>query len=183
MKVMTVKQIPNFITALRIVGTIVLLFIEPFTIGFYGLYTFCGFTDILDGYVARKYHAVSALGSRLDSIADILYYAVMIIKILPVLLKVLPGYVWCMFWTVVGLRILSYIIAAIRYRCLASLHTYMNKASGMAAFLVPYFIEHDIAVGYCTLLGVIVGAATLEELLIHIVHKDYRANRKTIFAQ
>ena len=183
MKVMTVKQIPNFITALRIVGTIVLLFIEPFTIGFYGLYTFCGFTDILDGYIARKYHAISALGSRLDSIADILYYAVMIIKILPVLLKVLPGYVWCMFWTVVGLRILSYIIAAIRYRCLASLHTYMNKASGLAAFLVPYFIEHDIAVGYCTLLGVIVGAATLEELLIHIVHKDYRANRKTIFAQ
>ena len=180
---MTVKQLPNFISCLRIVGTITLLFIEPLTIGFYVLYTSCGFTDILDGFIARKFNATSELGSKLDSIADILYYAVMIIKILPILIKILPMYVWYMLFGVIIVRLISYIIAAFRYKRLVSHHTYMNKASGFSAFLVPYFIEHSIAVEYCTLLGVIVSAATLEELLMHIICKEFREDVKTIFGK
>ncbi len=178
---MTIKQIPNFITALRIAGTFIMLFMEPFTIGFYALYTFCGFTDILDGYIARKHNLISELGARLDSIADILYYAVMILIILPVLIEVLPVYIWYMFFGVVFVRILSYVIAAIRYKRFASHHTYMNKVSGFSAFLMPYFIKQAIGVEYCTLLGIIVSTATLEELLMHIVCKEYHPDMKTIF--
>lgn len=180
---MTMKHVPNFITGLRILGTAVLFFIEPFSALFFVLYTLCGLTDILDGYVARKYDATSELGSRLDSIADILYYAVMIIKILPTLLKVLPVYIWYMFWSVVFVRIVSYVLAAIRYKCLAAHHTYMNKASGFFSFLVPYFIKTPVAVQFCTILGVVVMVATLEELFMHILHKDYRADVKTIFSK
>ena len=177
------KKVPNFITSLRILGTAVLLFIEPFTIGFYVLYTFCGLTDVLDGLIARKFDAISELGSKLDSVADVLYYAVMIIKILPVLVEILPAYVWYMLYGVIFVRIISYFIAAVRYKRLASHHTYMNKASGFSAFLVPYFIKQSIGVEYCTLLGVIVSAATLEELLMHIIHKEYRSDMKTIFCK
>ncbi len=180
---MTIKKIPNFISCLRIAGTLVLLFIEPFTVGFYLLYTFCGLTDVLDGFIARKYDAMSELGSKLDSIADVLYYAVMIIKILPVLIEILPMYVWYMLFGVIVVRIISYIIAAFRYKRLASHHTYMNKVSGFSAFLVPYFVKQTIAVEYCTLLGVIVSAATLEELLMHIIHKEYRSDMKTLFCK
>ncbi len=180
---MTMKNVPNFITSLRILGTTVLLFIEPFTTGFYVLYTFCGLTDVLDGLIARKYNAVSELGSKLDSVADILYYAVMIIKILPVLIEILPMYVWYMLFGVIFTRVISYIIAAVRYKRLASHHTYMNKVSGLSAFLVPYFIKQSVGVTYCTLLGVIVSFATLEELLMHIIHKEYRADMKTLFCK
>lgn len=177
------KNVPNFITCIRILGTIILLFIEPFTTGFYVLYAFCGATDILDGLIARKYNAISEFGSKLDSIADIFYYMVMVFKILPVLVKILPIYVWYMLFGVVAVRIISYIIAAVRYKCMASHHTYLNKISGFSAFLAPYFVTQSIGDVYCTVVGVIVSIASLEELLMHIVFKEYRADMKTIFCK
>ena len=180
---MTMKNVPNFITCIRILGTAILLFIEPFTIGFFVLYTVCGVTDILDGLIARKCNAISELGSKLDSIADIFYYMVMVFKILPVLVKILPVYVWYMLFGVVVIRVLSYLIAAVRYRCLASHHTYLNKVSGFSAFLAPYFVTESIGDVYCTVVGVIVSIATLEEFMMHIVFKEYRADMKTIFCK
>jgi len=180
---MTMKKVPNFITSLRIFGTAVLLFVEPFTIGFYVLYTFCGLTDVLDGLIARKYNAISELGSKLDSIADIVYYAVMLIKILPLLIEILPIYVWYIIIGAIIIRVLSYTIAAVKYKCMASHHTYMNKISGFFVFLVPYFVKLSIGDVYCTLVGIITGLASLEELLMHIIHKEYRAELKTIFCK
>lgn len=180
---MTMKYVPNFITCIRILGTILLLFIEPFTVGFLVLYTFCGLTDVLDGWIARKYNAISEFGSKLDSIADIFYYMMMVFKLLPVLIKILPIYVWYMFLGAVGVRLLSYIIAAVRYKCLASHHTYLNKLSGFSAFFAPYFVNQSIGVVYCTVIGTIICIATLEEFMMHIIFKEYRADMKTIFCK
>ena len=83
---------PNICTMLRIVGTVGLLLIRPLTLPFYLLYTFCGITDVLDGTIARATNSTSEFGARLDSIADLIFYAVMIVKFFPILLEVLP--VW-----------------------------------------------------------------------------------------
>ena len=40
---------------------------------FYALYTVAGFSDMIDGAVARKTDTVSELGSKLDAIADIVF--------------------------------------------------------------------------------------------------------------
>ena len=71
---------PNICTMLRIVGTVGLLLIRPLTLPFYLLYTFCGITDVLDGTIARATNSTSEFGARLDSIADLIFYAVMIVK-------------------------------------------------------------------------------------------------------
>ena len=81
---------PNICTMLRIVGTVGLLLIRPLTLPFYLLYTFCGITDVLDGTIARATNSTSEFGARLDSIADLIFYAVMIVKFFPILLEVLP---------------------------------------------------------------------------------------------
>ena len=52
---------------------------------FYALYTVAGFSDMIDGAVARKTDTVSELGSKLDTIADIVFVAVCLVKLLPVL--------------------------------------------------------------------------------------------------
>jgi len=179
---MKMKHVPNIISVFRILGTVILLFIEPFSVVFFILYAFCGLTDVMDGYVARKYDATSEIGSKLDSIADILYYGVMVIRILPVLLKVLPAYLWYMFWSVIFVRFVSYMIAAIRYRCLAAHHTYLNKVSGFFAFLTPFFARTPILVGFCIILGLVTMIAALEEVVMHVKYKEYRPDLKTIFA-
>ena len=86
--------IPNFITSLRIVGAIFLLFIEPFTTLFFVVYTFTGFTDAIDGFIARKLNQVSVFGSKLDSVSDLTFYSILGIKIFPILLSTLPKIIW-----------------------------------------------------------------------------------------
>ncbi|MDS1003847.1 CDP-alcohol phosphatidyltransferase family protein [Clostridium sporogenes] len=48
------KNIPNLITMIRILGITVLVFIRPFSEIFFIIYLICGISDILDGMIARK---------------------------------------------------------------------------------------------------------------------------------
>ena len=86
------KQAANFITICRIFGSILLLFFPVFSFSFYGLYLFCGISDMVDGTIARKTNAESAFGARLDTVADFVFVTVSLIKFLPVL--DIPKWLW-----------------------------------------------------------------------------------------
>lgn len=71
------KQIPNLLTVLRlllIVPFLVFLYHENYTNAFY-IFMFAGFTDGLDGWLARSFHWQSRLGSFIDPLADKLLVA------------------------------------------------------------------------------------------------------------
>lgn len=59
---------PNYITAARIVGAVGLLLLsvthQPLT-AFWLIYAFCGITDMADGYIARRFSAVTKTGELL----------------------------------------------------------------------------------------------------------------------
>lgn len=171
-----IKNIPNIITCMRMVGTAVLLFIEPFTAAFYIVYTVCGITDVLDGLIARLMKTSSELGAKLDSIADLTFYAVMVLKILPVLWKKLPVSMWIFVFSIFGLRFISYGISAVKYRKFASLHTKLNKLTGFATYAIPYMIQLPIYLPLCWGGCTIAFLATVEELCIHL--KGEKVNTK-----
>jgi CDP-diacylglycerol--glycerol-3-phosphate 3-phosphatidyltransferase len=79
------KYVPNVLTCVRILGSIMLLFLKPFSIIFFILYIICGVTDILDGYIARKTENISKSGAALDSMADMIMIAVMLYIFYPVI--------------------------------------------------------------------------------------------------
>lgn len=54
-----------------------------FSSGFYAMYLAGGITDMIDGAVARKTNSVSSFGSRLDSLADLVFMTSALAKILP----------------------------------------------------------------------------------------------------
>lgn len=82
----------NIITGCRIVGSILLLYFPAFSPGFYALYLLCGFTDMIDGTIARKTNTVSEFGSKLDTVADVVFVGTCLFKLLPVLQ--IPGWLW-----------------------------------------------------------------------------------------
>ncbi len=172
--------IPNIITSLRIVGGTLLIFTEPLTLAFFIIYTLSGISDALDGWIARKLGAMSRLGSVLDSIADLLFYTVMLFKIAPLLFEKLPSGVWIAVASVLLVRIATYILAAFKYHRFASLHTYLNKLTGVAMFTVPYFIKLPVGKVVCIIVCSIAAAAAVEELLIHIKSKRYDENAKSL---
>ena len=61
--------------------SIMLLTPESFSIYFNITYIYCGISDILDGFIARKSksESESEIGDRLDSTADVLFVAPFII--------------------------------------------------------------------------------------------------------
>ena len=174
------SAIPNIITSVRIVGAAALLFIPAFKLPFYIIFTLCGFTDALDGYLARRFNAESELGSKLDSIADLIFYGVMVVKLLPVMIQKLPLGVWLMIGAVFAIRLVVYIFAAVKFHRFASLHTYLTKISSALVFLAPYFAPTGYFTIYCGVWSVLGLLAAAEEFAIHISANQY-SPRKSIF--
>ena len=174
-------NIANMFTSMRILGAIFLLFIEPFNTAFYVIYTVSGVTDALDGFIARQTNTASELGAKLDSIADLCFYIVMLVRILPKLIEILPRIIWWFVAFAVLVRIAAYVVAAIKYRKFASLHTWLNKTTSAMIFAVPYVIPTVLAVPYCWICCIIGGIASIEELSLHILVKKYSTSVKSVF--
>ena len=171
----------DIITLFRIAGTILLAFLRLFSAGFFCIYVITGLTDVLDGWIARRTKTASDFGARLDSVADFLFFSVVLFRIFPVLWNTLPSDIWYEVVIIVIVRILAYLVAAVKYRQVASLHTYLNKLTGGAVFILPFLLATSYSAVYCRITCVLAIAAALEELAIHLRRQTYRANTKSIF--
>lgn len=174
-------NVADTITAGRMAASVLLLFLPLENAASYAVYTIAGLTDVLDGWLARKNSLSSDFGARLDSIADLLFYSIVLLRLFPVFRKTLPLAVWCAGGMVLLLRLAAYGVAALKYRCFASLHTWLNKLTGVSVFLLPYLFAVSEGVVYSWVVCILAFAASLEELMIHLCRKDYCADRRSIF--
>ena len=172
--------IPNCITATRFVGAIILIFTSVFSIPFYVVYTLCGLSDAVDGFIARAMKTETEFGARLDSIADITFYTILLLKLFHFLRGKLPVYIWYAVAVIIMVRLVSYIIAYIKYKKFASIHTYANKLTGLFIYSVPYLVK-TWTLPICSTVCVVSFLSSLEEMLIHSLSKEYNPVNKSIF--
>ena len=125
----------NFITCVRIVLSAALLFCPPLSPAFYALYLAAGFSDMIDGAVARKTGAVSELGSRLDTIADIVFTAVCLSRLLPVL--EVPAWLYAWIAVIAVIKLLNMAVGYLKQKQFPAVHSVMNKVTGGLLFLLP----------------------------------------------
>ena len=151
------KQAANFITICRIFGSILLLFFPLFSSGFYILYLFCGFTDMVDGTIARKTNGESAFGARLDSVADFVFVIVSLIKFLPVL--DIPKWLWGWIAAIAVIRIGNVMFGWIISGEYIALHTILNKLTGFLLFLLPLSL-HFIELNYSAAVACVVATVS-----------------------
>ena len=104
----------------------------------------------------------------LDSVADLLFYAAMLVKLLPVLWELLPAELWWGVGIVVLLRLACYATFAVRRRRFAALHTPLNKLTGLLVFLLPFTLGAAWMTAYCALATAVAGIAALDELCRHL---------------
>ena len=169
----------NIITLIRIGLAISLLFIRKYSPLFLILYSICGFTDILDGYIARKTRTESKFGAKLDTIADLLFFIITFITMFDILLKDIIFIVFIII--ILLIRIISIIIVLKKYNKFAILHTYTNKLTGLLLFFIPYFIYLNNANIIVYIIGVIALISSIEELIINTKSKQLDLNKKSIF--
>ncbi|MBR2590472.1 MAG: CDP-alcohol phosphatidyltransferase family protein [Clostridia bacterium] len=129
----------NIITGIRIVLSIALMFCPALSPSFYALYIAAGFSDMIDGAVARKTNTVSDFGSKLDTAADMILVAVCLIKILPVLDIPLWLYIWSA--AIALIKVINIISGFVMQKKFVAAHTVMNKVTGVLLFLLPLSVS------------------------------------------
>ena len=133
------KQIANILTSCRIFGSIFLLFLPISSLEFYITYLFCGFSDMIDGFVARKTNSNSSFGAKFDTVADFIFMIIVCYKLLPAIHIPLWEWIWIIVIAVIKLS--NIICGLIRTKSLISVHSILNKITGDALFLLPLTIQ------------------------------------------
>ena len=129
----------NIITIIRILCSIALLFCQVFSAVFYALYITAGISDMVDGWVARRTHTASELGAKLDTIADIVFVIVCLVKLLPVL--DIPNWLYIWIGVIALIKIINIISGFVVQKQFVSVHSTMNKVTGFLLFVFPLTIS------------------------------------------
>ena len=129
----------NIITSVRVICSVALLFCPALTSSFYILYCTAGFTDMIDGTIARETGTVSEFGSGFDTVADFIFVAVCLIKLIPVL-NIEP---WMLvsFGIILIIKIINIISGFVVLKKLVTVHSVMNKITGALLFVLPLTVR------------------------------------------
>jgi len=179
-QVADVRNLPNVLCALRI-AMIPVLWVVAWHKGhwlFVGLLAATWFTDAIDGAIARRYHAESVLGSRLDSIADNLVQLSMVGWLYLLRPEAYTRY-WYLIATLVFLFVLSMIL---QVRRKAALHTWANKATAwIAAAYLLYTFGFGVNAVATWVVFVTLGYALVEGCLLLLSKRPVDESTRSIW--
>lgn len=175
------KAIPNCISFSRIIFSLILLFVKPLNATFYAIYIICGFSDMLDGFIARKTGTTSTLGEKIDSVADMVMIGVLLVRLYPIIRPTTDIAVWIVL--IAMIRLAAMVIALIKYKVLAMLHTYGNKITGMVLFLLPILLLCIDVTALMYICCIVASLSAIEELAIHLTSGELQINKKSIFVE
>jgi len=176
-----IYYIPNILSISRIVASILLLFFFDNLKAFIPLYLFAGISDILDGFLARRFKVESSSGARLDSIGDTFFFIILLVYLFIAQQDIMLRYIIPII-AIAAVKLSSILIGLIKFRKLTMLHTIANKATGLLVYLIPLFIWLGVN-QFITFIIVIALLAATEEMIILIKSpRNYiEINRKGLF--
>jgi len=178
-----IKKVPNILCILRIILSVSFLFLREKTVAFVVVYIIAGLTDMIDGTIARKFHAESALGAKLDALADVVFLgsglltAVLIVKIdLSKTLLIASG-----IWIVCAgaLKAVDLLVTKVKFGQVNTIHTYLNKIMGFSLFVaIPVCVAlRRIPFWVVAIVMALASVGVIEELLILLTSKEYDVDR------
>ena len=87
-------MIANAITCCRILISMLMFLFSVFSPEFYVCYLIAGISDMIDGTIARKLGTSSKFGEKLDTVADFVFAAAALFKLLPVMKISMAIWIW-----------------------------------------------------------------------------------------
>ena len=125
----------SIVTGVRILLSVLILFLPVLSPGFWAVYAAAGLSDMIDGPIARHTHTASDFGARLDTLADTAFTLACMIRLLPAL--IIPVWLWLWIGAIALIKGINILSGLILQRKLVAKHTLLNKATGLALFLLP----------------------------------------------
>lgn len=175
------ELIPNYISFSRIIFSLILIFVKPLSVAFYAIYIICGFSDIMDGFIARKTGTTSRSGEKLDSMADMIMTGVLLLVLYPIVNPTTEIVIWII--SIGIIRLASMFVALKKYKIFAILHTYGNKITGIVLFIFPILLPYIHTTVLMYTICVVASISAIEELIIQLTSNELQVNRQSIFAK
>lgn len=165
---MQLRHIPNLISASRTFAVPILLWFasrgwqDAFAWGL----LLAGCSDILDGWLARRYGWTSKLGAMLDSISDILLSVTALVG-LWIFHRVTLIALWPTFAAICAMWFVVHLAALLRYGKPASFHTRLTQAGlvGFGIFVLLMFF-YGFVPWYFYLIAALCLLAGIENLIM-----------------
>jgi len=174
----------NGITLYRIIAApilLVLLFNKQYEI-FKWLLAVSFFTDLIDGYLARKFKVTSILGTKLDSIGDDLTVLVGLIALFIMKLEFIKQHMIVLIILLV-LFLVQTSYAFIRYKKMTNFHTYLAKTAALlqGVFLILAFFTQEPSLILFYAATIVTMLELIEEIILIRLLPKWQANVKGIY--
>jgi phosphatidylglycerophosphate synthase len=179
------KHIPNILSFSRILLSLSLIYVATLRkpLLFVCLYAATALTDTFDGFLARRYHWESKLGSKIDGFADMtLVLSMLFIVFLVLKLHFKPYVVGCVV-AMVLVRVVNLLFTKIKFKQWGTLHSFLLRYGSIPIFLLPPLLvwtgkANNVIVLFVLIISL---ASVLEEFLIIAVMKEYDMNTKSVW--
>jgi len=174
----------NGITFYRIIAApflLVFLFAKQYEV-FKWLLGLSFFTDLIDGYLARKFKVTSILGTKLDSIGDDLTVLAGLIALFVLKLEFIKQHI-IIFIILLVLFLVQITYGFIRYKKMTNFHTYLAKTAalvqGVFLILVLFTEEPSLILFYVA--AIVTMLELTEEIILIRLLPKWQANVKGIY--
>lgn len=175
------KNIPNIISAVRIILSFSLLFILNDINCFFIVYILIGLSDILDGLLARKLNLETKVGAKLDSFADFIFYIIIFYIFIKFFSEFLTVNHKSILIALIFIRLSNLLLTKIKYKKIVFLHTTANKVSGFLLYIFPLIILFNKNSFLLMFILIFSFAAAMEELFITVKYNEVDLNKNNIF--
>lgn len=178
-----IRKLPNLVSATRILIAPLLFYFAfaQMQNWFLASLVFTAFTDVLDGFLARKLNQITPLGSHLDSWGDFTIYSTMAICcwiLWPgITHAVLPYYALILFSF-----LLPVLVGLGKYGRLTGYHTWSVKIAVFATYVGYLALYAGIATWPFILASALCVYAGIEEILITIVMREERTDVRSLWS-
>ncbi|MBL7703571.1 MAG: CDP-alcohol phosphatidyltransferase family protein [Ferruginibacter sp.] len=174
----------NGITLYRIIAAPVLLILlfTGYLHIFKWLLAVSFFTDLIDGFLARKFKVTSIMGSRLDSIGDDLTVMVGIVGLFVLKFDFIKQQ-QVVFYILLGLFLIQVSYAFYRYGKMTSFHTWLAKTAALlqGVFLIlVFFTAEPVMILFYTATGITM-LELIEEIILVYLLPTWQANVRGIY--
>ncbi len=175
-----IYNLPNLVSFIRILMSPLLIWlaINQQPTWFLAVLIFSEFTDVLDGFLARRLNQITELGSHLDSWGDFIIYGTITFCAWILWPEIIRQH---MLWIgiIVGCLVFPVLLGLIKFRTLTSYHTWSVKAA-VASSILAYLLLFSGLLDWPVKLAAAVSLyAALEEIAITLIirhqHVDVRS--------
>ncbi len=176
-------NLPNLISSIRILIVPLLFYFasNQMELCYLAALLFSGFTDVLDGYLARLLNQITALGAHLDSWGDFSVYSTMAICswILWPDIVLREAYYFSMIICSFSIPV---IIGLIKFHRLTSYHTWSVKVAVALTFIAYILLFADFLRWPFMVASIVCVYAGIEQILITLIIKHERVDVRSVWS-